>query len=164
MPDKQANEAFLQFMAEYTAFLAQMRTDESEKMAALVSRDLKRIEQSIARSQANAKQLENFEKKREVVQAQAGYEGLTFRQLIDVAPLENQEKLWELFAKFEGSVAEIKFYNDKAMAVARDGMIDIDSSAILPAQSAHSGKVTNPYMRQQATQHEQSSLMLEKKA
>jgi hypothetical protein len=162
MPDMQAHNAFVQFMVDYTAFLGRMRADESEKLASLAGRQLARIEQSIAKSQANAKQLENYERKRLQLQAQAGYEGLAFRQLIDVAPTEEQERLWQVFTHFEGNVAEIRFYNDKSMAAARDAMIDVNPAAALMAQPGAGAR--NPYERMRKLHGEQGSLLLEQKA
>ncbi|MDL2327149.1 hypothetical protein LJC64_00605 [Ruminococcaceae bacterium OttesenSCG-928-A11] len=154
MPTSQAHDEFVSFMVDYTAFLARMRTDENDKLAALSSRDLSRIERSISVSQANAMQLDNFEARRQALQAAAGYEGLSFRELIAKAPGEDQDRLWQLFTRFEGNVAEIRFFNDKSMAVARDNMIEIDPESVLP-----SGKGNNPYERIREKQGGQGSIL-----
>ncbi|MDL2295072.1 hypothetical protein LJC60_10755 [Ruminococcaceae bacterium OttesenSCG-928-D13] len=154
MPSAKAHDEFVSFMVDYTAFLARMRADENDKLAALSSRELSRIEHSISVSQANAKQLGNFEARRQALQAAAGYEGLTFRQLIELAPDEDQDRLWQLFTRFEGSVAEIRFFNDKSMAVARDNMIEIDPASVLP-----SGKGNNPYERIREKQNGQGGIL-----
>lgn len=143
MPITQAHQDFVAFMIEYTAFLGQMRQDESDKLAAIASKALEKTQHCLTVSQANAKQLANYEQKRMELQAAAGYEGLTFRQLIAQAPAQAQDELWQMFSRFEGAVADIRFYNEKSMAKARDNMIDIDPSAILPGQAG--AKPTNPY-------------------
>jgi hypothetical protein len=130
-------------MTDYTAFLEGMRADENDRLAALSSRELPRIEHSIAVTQANAKQLGNLEARRQVLQAAAGYEGLSFRQVILNAPVDERDRLWRLFARFEGNVAEIRFFNDKSMAVARDNMIEIDPASVLGAAAG----ANNPYAR-----------------
>lgn len=157
MPDDKAREAFITFMVDYTAFLGRMRGDESRKLSAISSRNLEEIEQSLAASQANAKQLENYENRRLALQKEAGYGGLSFRQLVQAAPEGDQNRLWQLFSKFEHNVAEIRYFNDKSMALARDNMIALDPEAV-PA-----GKADNPYEKIRESQ-EHRSMMLEQKA
>lgn len=157
MPKTQAQEEFVAFMVDYTAFLQQMRADESTKLEAISSRELERIEHSITVSQANAKQLENFEAKRQAVQQAAGYSGLTFRQLIQQAPAEDQDALWKLFTSFEKTVGEIRFYNDKAMAVARDSMMEIDPDVVITG--AGGAKGNNPYEKIREKQAGQNTLL-----
>ncbi len=157
MQDPTRMKAFLAFMAEYTDFLGRMRLDENSKLAALSSRELPRIESSIAASQANAKQLENYEAKRMTLQADAGLQGLTFRQVIDRAPPETQSGLWFLFDRFERTVADIRFLNDKSMAVARDNMIDIDPESALPGAAAP--RANNPYEKQRKERAGQGTIL-----
>lgn len=130
------------FLEEYTDFLDKMQRDETEKFAALSSRDMARIEHSISVAQANAKQLENFETQRIKLQNRAGLEGLSFREIILKAPEHEQSWLLQLFDRFERSVSDIKFYNDKSMSVARDEMLEIDPSAVLPGAVKQ-----NPYSK-----------------
>ena len=157
MANPRTYEEFVTFMVEYTAFLGRMKADENSKLAALSSRDLSRIEHSIMVSQANAKQLENYEIKRQTLQAAAGFTGLTFRQLIDQAPLDEHDRLWQLFDCFENNVAQIRFYNDKSMAIARDNMIEIDPSSVLPGQPG--AKANNPYEKIKQKQNESSKIL-----
>lgn len=151
---------FVAFMEGYTSFLQRMCEDEKKKLEALSSNELTRIEQSISVSQANAKQLENYEVKRVLLQKQAGFDGLSFRQLIAAAPEEEQSNLWKLFTGFEGKVAEIRFYNDKSMAVARDNMVKMDPGGLFNSQG---GKPSNPYEKFRKEENENNN-MLETKA
>lgn len=148
MPTALAHEEFVAFMVEYTGFLAQMCADEKEKMAALAGRVLSDIEHSIAKSQANAKQLANYEQKRIALQNAAGYGGMTFRQLIAAAPGMGQSGLWQVFSTFERRVADIRFYNDKAMAIARDNMVELDPELVLNERVNHN----NPYEKMKEKQ------------
>lgn len=157
MADAATHEEFVSFMTGYTAFLGRMRADESEKLNALTSRELQRIEHSIAVSQANAKQLENYEARRMTLQASAGYEGMTFRQLIASVPEDERDALWKLFSQFESNVAEIRFFNDKSMAVARDNMMEIDPAAVLPGQGGT--RPNNPYEKIREERNEQNNIL-----
>lgn len=156
MPVSTTQQEFLTFVEEYTQFLEHMTDDESEKLSALNSRDIGRIERSIATSQANAKQLENYEIKRISLQAKAGYDGLTFTQLVERADPLEQGWLRQLFSRFERSVTEIRFRNDKSMAVARDNMLAIDPEAVLPGAGV---KAQNPYARIKKEAADTSSML-----
>lgn len=160
MPSPRDQEQFVTFMVSYTDFLEKMCQNENDKLQALSSRQLPRIEHSITVSQANAKQLENMESKRMALQAAAGYEGMSFRQLIDSAAPNEQDKLWKLFTRFESNVAEIRFLNDKSMAVARDNMLEIDPQAVVATQQAKRGD--NPYERLREAQSGEGALMEKK--
>lgn len=162
MHDAQAYDNFVTFMREYTDFLGRMRQDEADKLEAVASRELEKIEHSIAVSQANAKRLDNYETRRVATQDAAGFGGFTFRQLIAKAPGAEQDALWDLFSRFERNVSEIRFYNEKSMSIARDNMIDIDPAAVLPGQAG--AKPNNPYEKIREAQHEQSNMILETKA
>lgn len=156
MPVSQAQQDYINFMEEYTEFLEHMIMDEKEKLAALSSRNLPRIEHSISVSQANAMKMENNEIKRITLQNKAGFEGLSFRELIEqAAPLE-KSWLTQLFTRFEKSVQEIRFHNDKSMQVARDGMMQIDPTMILPGQD---DKMPNAYRKMQESESDKNNIL-----
>lgn len=160
MPVSQAEQEYITFMEEYTEFLEHMVQDEREKLAALSSRDLKRIEHSISVSQANAMKMENNEIRRVTLQNKAGFEGLSFRELIEKATPLEKSWLTQLFTRFEKAVQEIRFHNDKSMQVARDGMIELDPSALLPGQD---DKMPDAYRKIQENNAAGASPILEKK-
>ena len=155
-----AQKEYYAFVREYTGFLERMLADEKAKLLALQSKDLPKIEHSIAASQANAKQLENYEIKRVAMQAKSGYEGLSFRQIIETYPKDDQSDFWQLYNRFERHVGDIRFHNDKSMAVARDNMLAIDPSAALPGASGQEGpKSSNPYKKIRDEQDMQNSIL-----
>ncbi len=157
MPMSLVQQEYYSFLQEYTGFLEQMLDDEKSKLQALMSKDLARIEQSITTSQANAKQLENYETKRSSMQAKAGYAGQSFRQIIETFPRETQSSFWQLYDRFERSVGGIRFHNDKSMAVARDNMMAIDPSAALPGTAGR--PPSNPYSKMRQAQDGQASIL-----
>lgn len=157
MTEAHFSEKFFGFMEDYTEFLERMVADEDEKLAALNSRELSRIEHSIAVSQANAKRLENLESQRVALQSEAGCADKTFRQLAKEAPAEAQHRIQQLFSRFERNVSEIRFRNDKSMSVARDRMMEIDPESVLDEG------VQNPYAKARAARNATVG-MLETKA
>ena len=81
---------FRNLMEEYTVFLEEMVEREKEKYAALVSYDPKRTDKAVAEQQAFNMRLAQLEERREETQRRAGWEGCTFREIIDRA--EGAEK------------------------------------------------------------------------
>ena len=154
-------EEFFAFLDQYADFLARMAKDEEEKLRALMSNLLPRIEHAISVAQANAKQVENFELKRTRLQEQAGFGGMTFTEIIEAAPEEEQQSLDAVFRRIQSCVDEIKFHNSKSMRVAHTNMREIDPNAAIgtaddPGRTGASGA----YMRaREKTRPDQISLL-----
>lgn len=117
-----ANEPFFGFLKEYADFLDTVVSEEKEKLEALLSFELKRIEQSISAGQAIAMQMDGYEKKRLALQRQAGLEGKTFRQIMEAADGESAAKLRNLFERIEHALLDIKFYSAKSMGLVKMGL------------------------------------------
>lgn len=145
MQQNEILEDYLALIREYTIFLEKMLIDEKERFAALSSRELPRIEHSIAVAQANTKRIENFEAKRLGMQAALGFEGASFRDLLAKLPAEQAEELGPLFTRFAYMIEEIRFRNDKSMAIARDNMMDISPDAVMAMQQGV--KPSSPYAK-----------------
>ncbi len=149
-------QEYFAFMAEYATFLEHMLDDERNKLLALQSKELPRIEQSIVTSQANAKQLENLETKRLHLQMKAGYNELSFLQILETQDKEELRVLRPLYDSFERNVREIRFFNTKSMAVAKDNMQHLKPGAVLPGVAGGEASTGNePYSR--LTQNPESS-------
>lgn len=140
MAERHQEELYI-FLEEYADFLARMVKDEEEKLAALLSNSLPRIEGAISTAQANAKQMENYETTRIRLQDQAGYGGMSFSEIIENAPEEEQQSLEALLTCIQGYVDDIKFHNTKAMRVARANILEINPGAEIPGapQASASG-------------------------
>lgn len=148
MRDSEHWQELIDFFEEYAEFLTQMAGSENEKLEALLSNELPRIEHAISMTQANAKQLENFEVRRQARQRRIGCEEMTFSQIIDVAPKEERLLLQSLFNKIQDCVEEIKFRNGKSMGVARANMRQIDPDMLLPRRAE--GMPVNAYIKAKA--------------
>lgn len=139
MSTEKYEEELFQFLEQYADFLGQMAINEEEKLQALISNSLPRIERAISNAQADAKQMENYELKRQRLQEQAGYGGMTFSEMIDYAPEEEAQSLEALLWRIEDYVGTIKFHNSKSMKVARTNMLDLNPGAELPGAAAVNG-------------------------
>ena len=108
---------FRTLMEEYIAFLEESVEREKEKYAALVSYDPKRTDKVVAEQQAANMRLAQLEERREEAQRQAGWEGLTFRQILERTDGAEKDTLTGLFERFENAVNEIR-----SLSFANDGL------------------------------------------
>lgn len=162
MEEHQAT-AMLGFIEQYAAFLNTMANNEKEKLAALVSNNLERIERAILTAQADGKQLENLEKKRMALQAENGCGGYSLAQLCEATPIVLRARMSELCQSVREGIEEIKFNNTKSMGVARTNIIQVNPDAVLT--TVKNEQSHNPYTRAQNKEHEGENVqMLTKKA
>ena len=116
------SSAFCEFMQQYVEFLEEAAAGEDEKYASLLSYDAKRVNHAITNQQAVNMRLARMEAQREEEQRSAGLEGLTFAQILDEVQGEEHELLAALFVRFRKAVDDIKYFNAKSVAFAREGL------------------------------------------
>lgn len=114
--------AFCAFMQQYVEFLEQAAAGEDEKYTSLLSYDAKRMDHAIASQQAVNMRLARMEAQREEEQRDAGVEGLTFAEILNEVQGEERELLTALFVRFRKAVDDIKYFNAKSIAFAREGL------------------------------------------
>lgn len=112
-------ERFLQFMKDYTDFMEQMVTLEDNKYGALISNDLTRMDKAISAQQAMLMKLEKLEEQRAGIQAEAGWEGMTFQEILDRTQGAEHRQLETLFSRISRMLEQIQYSNDKAMTFAK---------------------------------------------
>lgn len=146
MLNEQCAERLVEFFDEYAEALALMETDEKEKLTALISNSLPRIERAINMGQANTKQIENYERKRIALQSSMECEGKTLNELISLVPVKNRAQLSALFDKIKLSVREINYLNQKSMIVARSNIIQVNPEVLASIEPReHESAVNRPY-------------------
>ena len=144
----------IDFYEEYAAFLAQVLRDEEEKLQALMSSSLPRIEHSISAAQANTKQMENMELRREMLQERAGFAKLSFREILERIPETEQSAFQALFERIRSYVEQIKFHNEKSMGMARANVKAVNPDALLPDEEAKKmNPAKNPYAKVRQQEH-----------
>ena len=134
---------FYKFMLDYTAFFEGLLDDEKQKLEAVLSYNLKELEQSVSMQQAAVMKLESMEKRREELQNQAGYEGKTFKEILADVDEESSKALGDVFHRLEDAISMIKFYNQKSMDVVKLNLNTINDSTSAETQGytnkGHSG-------------------------
>lgn len=115
-------EKYHEFLKGYVDFLEEMAKGEGEKYSAMLSYDHKQMDKIVSRQQAMNMRLTQLEEQREQEQEVAGLGGLSFREILGRLAGPEQEAFRELSGRFERAVREIKYFNEKSIAFAQDGM------------------------------------------
>lgn len=111
---------FYDFMTEYTEFLEETAEKEKEKLSALLSDDLKRIERCLNEHQFTIKKTERFEKERIELQQSLGLGDMNFSQIIEkCSDAEEKQLLEKLHVRFKVAVENVKHANKTSLQVAQ---------------------------------------------
>lgn len=143
--EAQAAELFV-FFEKYASALHNMARDEKDKLSALLSNSLPRIEHAISTAQANTKLIENYENRRIALQQSLGCPGMTFSELLEKIPETHSLSLSSLFRQIQAAVDEIKFTNEKSMEVAHTNITRLNPETLLAAKpGGENGAAQAPY-------------------
>lgn len=127
-------------MEEYTVFFERVEKKQNEKMEALLSGELGRIEESIVMQQALDKQISNMENKRMELFQSWGKADATFKAVIEQTKKEEQKHLLELYQRLDQALNSIKYLNQNAMKLAQTKLVKMGAT---PQESTSSRG--NPY-------------------
>lgn len=120
-------EEFYSFMLEYTEFFEETAVKEREKMSALLSDDLHRIEKCLNEHQTTIKKTEIYEAEREKLQAKLGLGGKSFRQIMVMTEGEEYDMLKKLYIRFRAAVDNVSHSNKTSLQIAETNMRIIES-------------------------------------
>ncbi len=112
-------EELVHFLTEYTEFFERMEQKQVEKLGLLMTKELDKIEESIMMQQSMDKQLDNMEQRRRELFAKRGIDGKTLKEIADSQPAQERQRLMELYRRLDGSIANIRYYNEKAESLAK---------------------------------------------
>ncbi len=121
---------FYDFMSEYTDFLEETAEKEKDKLSALLSDDLKRIEHCLSEHQSTIKKTELYEKEREKLQKRTGLGGLTLKEIIErCSDPEEKEMLEKLAVRFKAAIDNVKHANKTSLQVAQMNLQILESAS-----------------------------------
>lgn len=130
-------QEFCNFIKQYVLFFDEMAEQQKKQLAAVMSAELAQVEQSASSLQASLKKLDNLEQKRMTLQKAAGYDKMTFKEIIASLPDEEKEEYSRLFEALETKISEVNFYNSKSQEKVRTDLIrmgSVDTSSGYNAQ------------------------------
>lgn len=120
-------DEFYSFMLEYTEFFEETAAKEREKMCALLSDDLSRIEKCLNEHQTTIKKTEHYEAEREKLQARLGVGGKSFRQILAMVDGDEHDMLKKLYNRFKAAVDNVSHSNKTSLQIAETNMRIIES-------------------------------------
>lgn len=118
-------EEYRAFLEHYASFLEEMSAQAQRLHGALASFNGDQLTKAMSGMQSHIMQLKNLEARRGEMQRGAGYDGLTFAQMIAQRPEEEQAALKTLCRRIEMSVENIRYANEKSQAFAREGLASV---------------------------------------
>jgi len=122
------------FFEKYTSFLEDMEQVQKEKLEAVLSGDLDRMERSIKTQQAYAMRLDNIESRRIKLQKEAGLSDYTFSQIVDAADPTLRNDLRTLLGRATNAISNIQYFNSKALEVSRENLRTLGAEGDLEAK------------------------------
>lgn len=121
---------------EMTDLFKQAKPLEQEKLNAAASNQVTFVEDCMKREQALLLKIRGLDQKRESVLKELGYQGKTFREIIDMQEGKEKEKLCALFEDFSKAIKEFSSINEEALKIIKVNLHQIDK--VLGTQQAGS--------------------------
>lgn len=112
-------DQFEQIIKQMIALFEEQLPLEQEKLRAVQEDDVAAVEECMKREQAVVLKLRGLEQKREKIQKDNGWDGMTFREIIDLAPEEKQLSYRQLLEKLQNSISLFQDMNECAMDTMR---------------------------------------------
>lgn len=110
-------ERFEQVIRDLISLFEDFLPLEQEKLKAAQENKVTALEDCMVREQAIVLKIRGLEKKRETVQRELGWEGKTFRQIIELVPQEKRQEFRKLFQQLEQSISTFQATNDSALDI-----------------------------------------------
>ena len=109
---------YYDFMKGYLSFFEGVKDNERNKMHALLSNDLKKIESAMQQHQSDVKKIELIEKQRRELSERLGFGQMDFSAIIDLFEGDERNKLWGVKNNLQITVKNIQYLNRKSMEIA----------------------------------------------
>lgn len=117
---------------------------EQKKLQALQCDDVAGVEDCMKQEQALTLKIRGLEQKREKLQKELGWEGKSFREIIETAPEEHKQSLQELFDRLTNTVTVFSETNQAAMTAMEVHLRDIQRVIKIKEQGGHYNPDGNP--------------------
>ena len=121
-------DAYYDFMKNYAEMMEEIAAGESEKYAAVLSYDHKKMDKAVSNQQINNIRIAKMEEERDAEQEKAGFAGLTFSEILEKLDEGDKERFSQLFDRIKNAIYDIKYFNSKSLAFAQDGLKIIGSA------------------------------------
>lgn len=106
------------FMDEYILLFDEVKQHEKNKMQALLSNDLKKIESAMQIYQTDIKKIEIAEKQRRELSQELGFGEMDFGEIAKSFDGDNRYRLLKMRSELQCTVRNIQYLNKKSMEIA----------------------------------------------
>ena len=108
-------DQFAQVIKEMISLFEGFLPLEQEKLKAVQENKLTVLEDCMTKEQAVVLKLRGLEKKRETVQKEMGWEGKTFREILELVPETREREFRQLFEQLSQSISTFQSTNESAL-------------------------------------------------
>lgn len=105
---------FKAIIGNLIALIEEFNKLETEKLKAVQLNRITFVEEAMKKEQAAIMKLRGLDKKREAIQKDLGWEGLTFQQILSQVTVVEKEELQPLFEQLSGNVQQFDDTRDSA--------------------------------------------------
>ena len=121
-------DKFIEVIQEMINFFEQLQAIEKAKLEAVSKNDIIQLEECMKKEQAEILVLRGLERKQAQIQKDLGFETATFREIIELAPLEKQAQLKAMQKELSNSLEEFKSTKDGIKKTIELNMYAIDNA------------------------------------
>ncbi len=108
-------EQFQKIIRDLIALFEEHMPLEQRKLEAIQHDDVAGVEECMKQEQALTLKLRGLDRKRESIQKELGWEGKSFREIVEEVPAEDRQALRELFGQLTSIVTVFSETNKEAM-------------------------------------------------
>lgn len=109
---------YYDFMDKYEQFYKEVKETEEEKLSAMLSNDLSRIENSLSAYEKFIKQAQKYEEKRLALCESIGLDGHSFKNIIACFEGDEKRELIMQKKRLEILIETVSYLNKKSMEIA----------------------------------------------
>lgn len=121
-------DKFVEVIQEMIDFFEQFQTLEKVKLESVRDNDIIKLEECMKKEQAEILVLRGLERKQAQIQKELGFENATFREIIDLAPVEQKAELEAMYTELSNSLETFKSTTDGIKKTIELNMYAIDNA------------------------------------
>lgn len=121
-------DKFIEVIQEMIIFFRQFQLLEKAKLKAVSKNDIIQLEECMKKEQAEILTLRGLEKKQAQIQKDLGFETATFREIIELAPLEKKAELEAMHKELSNSLEVFKSTTESIKKTIELNLYSIDNA------------------------------------
>lgn len=132
-------DEFKSIIEQLIRLFQQLTKIETVKLNAVAGKHVGTVEDCVTQQQALLLKLRGLEQARERAQKKAGYEGMQFRQILEQAPDDEREELFQLFDGLSREIQMFREVNEDANRLLRTNLHSIDKAIRKKSGNTYNG-------------------------